>query len=275
MPALISVANLLERAGVSLVTTNDATGLGGRNLLTGTLAEVWRTVGASAEVQVDLGSPQAAQAVVLCAPRDGLLPAAGSTVRITASNLSQIGAELFDSGASSGGLTADGTWTADSTATVDAGSGTSTRPLSLPVGYQCWILPKPGVTARYWRVVLTGAAGQPYLQFGRLWLAAGLLTANDIFADGYGLEAADEPGRTPIRRTSFTLGTLSGAERVLLEAIGLSAGTQQQALVIPRTLDADRTAIIGRFTAIPAPRAFQGFLGGQLYTGSMTIQEDR
>lgn len=297
MPALISANNLLEAAGVSLTTVGDTTGLGGRNLLTSTLAEVWRTVGATGEVLVDLGSAQIAQVVALFAPRDGLLPAIGSTVRITASNVSQTGSEAYDSGTTGAAtLSADGVWTADGSATVNVGGpslsvdgtwtadGTITidggvlvggpAPLSLPLGYQVWILPTL-VSARFWRIVLTGAASQPYLQFGRLWIGTGLLTANSISADGYGLETADEPGRATIRRAQFTLGTLSQGEARTLERIGLAVGTQRQVLAVPLTLDPERSAIFGKFTAVPAPRRWQGFRGGQLYTATMTIQEDR
>lgn len=246
MPIVVSGASWADLPGVSLTADSEAVGLGVGALRTPVLGEVWRTgAGSTRNLRVDLGSQRSITAVVLQAPRDGLLPEATATVRLTLSTSSQNG--------------------------TDAGDVTAS--LSMPRGYWCWV-PAAAVNARYLRLQLTST--QPYLQFGRMWVAGGLRTTKNIAESGYEPGAVDETAQATRSQVQVTVPGLSEAEADLLEDIGLQAGTQRQVLVIPRTERGARTAIIGKFTAIPAPKVRQAWGGGQrLHTASLSIKEDR
>ncbi|APT59552.1 hypothetical protein RGI145_19595 [Roseomonas gilardii] len=196
----------------------------------------------------DLGSAKAVNHLVLAAPRDGLLPMDGATVRLCASNLWPYGTEVLDTGM---------------------------QALAMPRGYWAW-LPASAVTARYWWVQFNAPAAQAYLQFGRLWLGNGLLPLKGAAPDGYDPAASDDAASRPRRTAKFQIQALSETEADALEALGLAVGTQQQVLAIPRTERAGLTAVLGRFTTIPSPAPRQAWDSrGRLYTADIALQEDR
>ncbi len=196
----------------------------------------------------DLGSAKAVNHLVLAAPRDGLLPMDGATVRLCASNLWPYGTEVLDTGM---------------------------QALAMPRGYWAW-LPASVVTARYWWIQFNAPAAQAYLQFGRLWLGNGLLPLKGAAPDGYDPAASDDAASRPRRTAKFQIQALSESEADALEALGLAAGTQQQVLAIPRTERAALTAVLGRFTTIPTPAPRQAWDSrGRLYTADIALQEDR
>jgi hypothetical protein len=246
MPTLISDGSWADLPGVSIATNSEVVGLGVRALLTPVLSEVWRTGSVTVRtLDVDLGALREVRAVVLQAPRDGLLPAPGDTVTAI---LSAVTMGNTDAGSFSGSL-------------------------AMPVGYWAWVLPA-AVTARYLRLRFTSS--QPYLQFGRLWVGTGMWTERFLSESGYGPATFDETAQPTRRRIQFEMPQLSQDQADQLEDIGLRVGTQRQVLAIPRTERAARTAVIGKLTAIPAPKPRQAWSqGGLLHTATLTVQEDR
>jgi hypothetical protein len=88
MGILLGWQNLLERAGVVLAASSEASGLGIRSVLTPQIAEVWRSGAWGAttiDIDADLGSVQPINVVAIAAPRDGLLPSGAATVALQAS----------------------------------------------------------------------------------------------------------------------------------------------------------------------------------------------
>jgi hypothetical protein len=243
MPTLISPLSWADQPGVSISTDSEVEGLGVRALLTPVLGEVWRTGSGTAgqrSLSVDLGADRPIRAVVLAAPRDGLLPEPSAT----------IAAQL-----------------------TGAESASVTGSFTMPLGYWCWVFPAE-IQAR--QLVLTITSAQPYLQFGRLWIGSGAWCGRYLAEGGFDPATTDTVGQAPLRRAQVTLAGLTQSEADALEVIGLDAGTQRQVMAIPRTERADRSAIIGKFTAIPAPKPRQAWSpAGQLHTATLTIQEDR
>jgi hypothetical protein len=246
MVTLISPRSWGDEAGCIIATDSEVEGLGVRSLLTAMLAEVWRLgTGPTHTLDLTLAGPRAVRVLVLYAPRDGVLPdGATITARLSSAAL--------------GGTDA----------------GTITAPLSMPQGYWCWVLPA-AATARYLRLTITGGA-EPYLQFGRLWLGDALV--NDRFwSDGEFdpgvFDSVSDPTR---RRFQIALTALLRSQAEALEDIGLQVGTQAQLLAIPRTDRANRSAVLGKLTAIPAPQPRQAWSqDGQLYRATLAIQEER
>lgn len=245
MPTLISGLSYADLPGVTLSTNSEVLGLGVRSLLTPVLADVWRTgPGAARELAIDLGTLRGVQAVVLYAPRDGLLPEYTATI--------------------------SGAMSATSMGGTDAGN--TFAPLAMPLGYWCWV-PPAVVAARY--VFLSISSAQPYLQFGRLWVAGDLRTERNLSEGGYGPAVSDAVADATRREVQVTLPGLSQSEADQLEDIAIRVGTQRQVLVIPRLERADRTAVIGKFTAIPAPKPRQAWQSGRLHTATLALKEDR
>lgn len=200
-------------------------------------------------LDIDLGAAQPVQVLALAAPPDGMLPADGSLIRVTAGS-SAGAADLLDTG---------------------------NLPLAMPRGYWAWI-GAAVVTARYWRVQIDWPGSQPYLQFGRLWLGDALMPAANPSADGYEPAASDDVATVPVRRESWQILRLSESEADEVERIGLAVGTQVQVLAIPRTERAAYTAVIGKFVTIPRAVPRQAWASGQatrLYSATLTVQGDR
>ena len=100
MGILLSWSNLAEAEAVNLSVDSEAPGLGLRAVLTPQIAEVWRSNawGATAiNLRVDLGEARSIGAIAVASPRDGLLPGAASTLRVTADPSVVDGAAAFDS----------------------------------------------------------------------------------------------------------------------------------------------------------------------------------
>ncbi|AWV21708.1 Hypothetical protein RADP37_05295 [Roseomonas mucosa] len=203
----------------------------------------------AATLDLDLGAAQPVRVLAMAAPPDGMLPAGGSLIRVTAGS-SAGAADLLDTG---------------------------NLPLAMPRGYWAWV-GAAVVTARYWRVQINWPGSQPYLQFGRLWLGDALVPAANPSADGYEPAASDDVATVPVRRESWQILRLSESEADEVERIGLAVGTQVQVLAIPRTERAAYTAVIGKFGTIPRAVPRQAWASGQstrLYSATLTVQGDR
>ena len=255
MGALLSWANLADAGTVTV--SSQATDLGPAGLLTPQMNDVWRSgsLGAATVwVEVDLGSAKTVHVVAIGAPRDGVLPTSSATVRLTA-------------GSASGGTTA-----------LDTGGATFTMS---PWGVWGW-RSAAGISARYWRLTFGMSAGDSYLQLGRVWVGAALITAR-----GYAFGAARggrDPGtvsRTgmtgtryatlgrPYRIERFTLPTLTSTEAAQLEAMAMAVGTTGQ--VFAAKSDAALSqGIFGAFTEPPTvARPYP-----QIWTSDLQIEED-
>ncbi|MFC0410952.1 carbohydrate binding domain-containing protein [Roseomonas elaeocarpi] len=202
----------------------------------------------SARLAVDLGAAMAVDVVAFGAPFDGLRPPAGSLVRICASNQQPFGVEVLDTGALDFAMTRDG-WS-----------------YTLPAAK----------SARYWWAQINVPAAQAYLQLGRAWLGGGVRPARNPSAENYQPGADDSATTAPLRRMQFSIASLSEAEAVAIESLGLDAGTQRQVLVVHDTTRPARSTIFGKFTAIPAPRLLQQWdARGQLSSVDIAIKGDR
>ncbi|WP_338928390.1 hypothetical protein WDZ11_14850 [Roseomonas mucosa] len=214
-----------------------------------TLLPVYAAGSRATTLDLDLGSARAVRVLALAAPPDGMLPADGSLIRVTAGS-SAGAADLLDTG---------------------------NLPLAMPRGYWAWI-GAAVVTARYWRIRIAWPGSQPYLQFGRLWLGDALVPVANPSADSYEPSASDDVATVPVRRESWQIMRLSEAEADEVERIGLAVGTQVQILAIPRTERAAYTAVIGKFGTIPRAVPRQAWASGQstrLYSATLTVQGDR
>jgi hypothetical protein len=252
---VLSWQNAAEAVGVSLSASSEALGLGVQSLLTPTIAEVWRAGvgGATAHsLALDLGATVPLRVVAIAAPRDGVLPGAAATWRVRAGS-SAGGSQVFDSG---------------------------TVALDMRRGVAACLLPA-GMAARYVTVTITGAAGDAYLQLGRLWAGDALVTAHNI-AYGWGRgpfdvgnsERASLSGVRTIQRgatgrtLNFDLPMLSAAEAASLDDAALAVGTTGQAFLSP--LETMAHAMFGHFTTPPAP-AQPGF---NRYSARIAFEED-
>jgi hypothetical protein len=250
MPSLVSGTSWADQPGVSIDTDSEAEGLGVRSLLTPVLGDVWRTTGSGdvpgqRRLSVDLGVRRPVRVIALQAPRDGLLPEAGATIEVSISG----------------------------NAAGSSGLGFLAAPLAMPVGYWIWTLDAT-LQVRYVQIILIST--QSYLQFGRLWIGDAMLTPSYVAESGYDPAVSDAAGEPTRRRVQFTMPGLTEALADQLEGIGLDAGTQRQILAIPRVERGDRTAVLGKLTAIPAPKPRSAWnQGGQMHTATLSIQEDR
>lgn len=87
MGILLRWTNLADAAGVNLTVDSEAQGLGLRAILTPQVADVYRSLSWGATtitLRVDLAAIRTINAIALAAPRDGLLPSTGASVRVTA-----------------------------------------------------------------------------------------------------------------------------------------------------------------------------------------------
>lgn len=249
MPSLVSGTSWADLPGVSIDTDSEAEGLGVRSLLTPVLGDVWRTTGSGdvpgeRRLSVDLGVRRPVRVIALQAPRDGLLPEAGATIEVSISG----------NAAGSNGL------------------GFRDVPLDMSRGYWTWTFDAT-LQVRYVQIVLISS--QPYLQFGRLWVGDAMVTQS-LAESGYEPAVSDAPGEPTRRRVQFTLPGLTQTLADQLEGIGLDAGTQRQILAIPRVERADKTAVFGKFTTIPAPKPRSAWnQGGRLHTATLSVMEDR
>ncbi len=254
MGALLSWINRLDRGTVSAAS---ATGLTAAGLLTPQINDVWRSGtwnASTATITATLNGSWPINVVAVAAPRDGALPTGACTIRITAGS------------------------TAGSSSALDTGS----LSFSLsPWGVWAW-RSVAGVTAQHWTVAITGVAGNPYLQLGRLWIGPALITSR-----GYAFGATRggrDPGGTArasltgtryatlgrtYRIERMTLQALTSAEATEVEAMAVAVGTTGQ--VFAARSDASLgDGIFGAFVEPPAVvRPFP-----QVWTADMQIEED-
>ena len=254
MGALLSWINRLDRGTVSAAS---ATGLTAAGLLTPQINDVWRSGtwnASTATITATLAGSFPINVVAVAAPRDGALPTGACTIRITAGS------------------------TAGSSSALDTGS----LSFSLsPWGVWAW-RSVAGVTAQHWTVAITGVAGNPYLQLGRLWIGPALITSR-----GYAFGATRggrDPGGTSrasltgtryatlgrtYRIERMTLPALTSAEATQVEAMAVAVGTTGQ--VFAARSDASLgDGIFGAFVEPPAVvRPFP-----QVWTADMQIEED-
>lgn len=255
MGALLSFANLADAGTVTV--SSQAVSLGPAALLTPQINDVWRsdTTGtATVWAEVDLGSAKTINVVAIAAPRDNVLPTSSATIRLTA-------------GSTSGGATA-----------LDTGAATFTMS---PCGVWGW-RSTAGVSARYWRVTFGMSASDSYLQLGRIWVGAALITSR-----GYAFGASRggrDPGtvsRTgmtgtryatlgrPYRIERFTLPALTTAEAAQIQTAAMAVGTTGQVFAA-RSDAALGDGIFGAFTEPPAVvRPYP-----QVWTADLQIEED-
>jgi hypothetical protein len=254
MGALLSWINRADRGTVSATS---ATGLTAAGLLTPQINDVWRSGtwnASTATITATLAGSFPINVVAVAAPRDGALPTGACTIRITAGS------------------------TAGSSSALDTGS----LSFSLsPWGVWAW-RSVAGVTAQHWTVAITGVAGNPYLQLGRLWIGPALITSR-----GYAFGATRggrDPGGTSrasltgtryatlgrtYRIERMTLPALTSAEATQVEAMAVAVGTTGQ--VFAARSDASLgDGIFGAFVEPPAVvRPFP-----QVWTADMQIEED-
>lgn len=114
MGILFAHRNLAETIGTEVSTDSEATGLGVRSLLTPQIADVYRSApwGPNGAVNLRLAFPAPIEVrlILLAAPRDGVLPPAGCTVRVTGSLLAADGTEALDTGGVAFSLAPWGLW---------------------------------------------------------------------------------------------------------------------------------------------------------------------
>jgi len=206
-------------------------------------------------LDVDMGQDMACRLLLLAAPRDGVLPVAGSTWR--ALGYDAAGLLVHDSGELALAPAPRGRW-----------------PYVLPAE----------VVVRRWRLVLRFGEGQPYAQFGRLYIGPAMVTSR---AYGYGLQrgasdlgssqrSAGSGVRYPTRavtlqQRSWRLPSLSAADAAALDDIGLLVGTTGQVFAAPSIAEPERDGLLGTFSTPPAPKQ-DNFV---FWSADMALQEDR
>ena len=261
MGILLSWSNLAEGSAANLAVSSEAAGLGLRAVLTPQISDIWRSTAWGAttiNLRVDLGSVQSLGLIAIAAPRDGLLPSAGATVRLTAD------ASTLDGGAA-----------------LDTGSQSLGTAMA-SFGLWAWVS-SPAVTARYLRLQLTGAASDAYLQLGRLWVGPALITTRQA-SYGYSLGASD-PGSNarapltgvrdvqrgrPYRTLAFTGDTLTTAEAAQVEQASLAAGSTGQVFAARLHTDPARTGCFGVFSRAPTLTR----VANALWRADFSLEED-
>jgi len=211
-------------------------------------------VAGQTRLDVNLGQDVACRLLLLAAPRDGVLPVAGSSWR--AIGYSAAGGVVHDSGE---------------------------LPLEpAPRGRWPYVLPA-AVVARRWRLVFRFGAGQPYAQFGRLYIGPAVVTSK---ATGYGLQrgasdlgssqrssgsGARYPARAvTLQQRSWRLPSLSAADAQALDDVGLEVGTTGQVFAAPSILNPARDGVLGVLRAALAPR-HDNFI---FWSADVSIEED-
>lgn len=172
MGAVLSWKNLVEASGVEITVSSAEASLGPRGMLTPQVQDIWRSgtwnISTTVTVEIDLKQMTPFRLVAIAAPRDGLLPPAGSTITLTASTL--------------GPSLSDALFVANSPASL------------LPWGVWAWSS-KTQVVARYIKLTFN-YGGVIFLssnvQLGRLWVGDGLVTT-DSYAYGHARSFRD-PG---------------------------------------------------------------------------------
>jgi hypothetical protein len=239
MGAVIAWRNEAERPAASISGSSEAGGLGVQSVLSPTIAEVWRTAAAGAAthyIAVDFGARVPIRLVAIGAPRDGVLPGTGAIWSAYGSNVAIGGMDVFFSPPAA---------------------------LNLSRGAVGRLLPSVFL-ARYLTVTVIGAAGDPYLQLGRLWAGDALVTQGNISygwqrgtLDTGSSERASLSGVRNIQRGAvarsldFSLPRLTAAEADALDDAALAIGTTGQGFVAP--FSTMEKAMFGHFTAPPAP----------------------
>jgi hypothetical protein len=259
MGILLSWSNLAEGSAANLAVSSEAAGLGLRAVLTPQISDIWRSTAWGAttiNLRVDLGSVQSLGLIAIAAPRDGLLPSAGATVRLTADAATLDGGAALDTGSQSLG-----------TAMASFGLWASAAPIS----------------ARYLRLQLTGAASDAYLQLGRLWVGPALVTMRQA-SYGYSIGASD-PGSNarapltgvrdvqrgrPYRTLAFTGDTLTTAEAAQVEQAALAAGSTGQVFAARLHTDPARTGCFGVFSRAPTLTR----VANALWRADFSLEED-
>lgn len=245
MAVMLSHRNLAD-AAVDIAATREADGLGVRNLLTEPPTEVWRiptvAAGTGTALNIDLGAVETVGVIAFFAPRLSYLPPA-YTIALAGSAIVAGGNEVVNVGSAAMGLSANrGAW---------------------------WRWFETPVAVRYWRITFRAQTGDEYLQLGRCWIGPdwrpNTLPQVDAFSRGRtdsgqveraaisGVAAAST-GRV-YRTPRFTLPLLSDSEADELEDIADAAGTTRQLLIQPRSDRGAKDLVLGRFTAVPDPRA--------------------
>lgn len=201
MGVLLSWANLTTAVTLSSAHST-ASGFDLASLLTTPINDVWRSASWGATtitLDVDLGTARTVNVVAIAAPRDSTLPSATATVTLTAGT-TQGGSTALNTGSQTLGLSPWGVWGWRSTA---------------------------GVSARWWRLALTGTASDTFLQLGRVWVGAALITTR-----GYAFGATRggrDPGvasRSGLSGTRYaTLGRTYRVERLTLPALSSAEAT--------------------------------------------------
>ena len=242
MGILLAWSNLADGSATNLSVDSEVAGLGLRAVLTPQISDVWRSStwgGSTINLRVDLGTAQGINLVAIAAPRDGLLPSTGATVRLTADADALDGTTALDTGAQGlgAGMAGFGLWAWTSTTAV---------------------------SARYLRLQFTGAPGDAYLQLGRLWVGRALITSRQA-SYGFSIGASD-PGSTarsgisgvrdiqrgrPYRSLAFAGDTLTTDEASQIEQAALAVGSTGQVLAARLHSDAARTGCFGVFTRAP------------------------
>jgi hypothetical protein len=211
-------------------------------------------VAGQTRLDANLGQDVACRLLLLAAPRDGILPVADSTWR--AIGYSAAGAVVHDSG---------------------------DLPLApAPRGRWTCVLPAD-VVARRWRIVFGFGPGQPYAQFGRLYIGPALVTSKAI---GFGLQrgagdlgsnqrSAGSGVRYPARavtlqQRNWRLPSMNAADAVALDDIALLVGATGQVFAAPSILAPERDGILGVFRAPPAPREDNKVF----WSADISIEED-
>ena len=261
MGILLSWSNLAEGSAANLAVSSEAAGLGLRAVLTPQISDIWRSTAWGAttiNLRVDLGTAQAIGLVAIAAPRDGLLPSAAATARVTADAATLDGSAALDSGSQSLGtaMASFGVW--------------------------AWASATP-ISARYLRLQLTGSASDAYFQLGRLWVGPALVTTRQA-SYGYSLGASD-PGSNarapltgvrdvqrgrPYRTLAFTGDTLTTTEAAQVEQAALAAGSTGQVFAARLHSDPARTGCFGVFSRAPTLTR----VANALWRADFSLEED-
>lgn len=259
MPVMLAYQNLADDAD-DLTATREATGLGVRNLLTESVAEVWRvpTVAAATVTDLDISLSAAAEVgvIALFAPRDGYLPP-GYTVQVFGSAVSIGASDVLAVAATAMSLSDNrGAW---------------------------WHWPDAAVTLRYLRLRFTAVSGDEYLQLGRLWIGPDIrpgYAAQDGYQRGTGdagqVERAAISGIVSASRGAtyrahrLILPMLTDTETDQVEAMALAAGITRQVVVNARTQRGAKDLILGRLASMPSPRP----VSPTRYAADIAVMED-
>ena len=260
MPSMLSWRNLADTAQ-EIAATREAAGLGARNLLTESVAEVWRipsTASLGTNLDITFAAPVSIGVIALFAPRDGFLPT-DYTIQAIGSLVSMGGSEVFNSTVQALDLVGDnGAW---------------------------WYFPAAAVTAQYLRIRCV-AGGTDYLQFGRLWIGAtfrpGIGAEGEGFRRGWTdagiVERAAVSGVASVQRGAtaravrWSLGMLTQAEADDIEDCAAAVGNTGQLIANARTDRGAKDLVLGRFATPPEVAGIPNF--PDLFRADIALLED-